>query len=168
MREILIPTIVFATLAFGAGAQTTPSISVENAWARATTASAQAAAIYLTIMDHGMPDRLVAASTPVAAKAELHETIHEGNVMKMRAVTSLAISQSEPISLSPGGYHIMLTHLKKPLAGGESFQLSLRFEKAGTIETMVAVKAAGGGAAMDMGGAGHDMQHMNMPGMNKP
>jgi copper(I)-binding protein len=168
MRKILIATIVFATLAFGVEAQTMPSISVENAWARATTASAQAAAIYLTIIDHGTPDRLVAASTPVAARAELHETIHEGNVMKMRPVTSLAISQSAPISLSPGGYHIMLTQLNKPLAGGESFPLSLRFEKAGTIETIVTIKIAGGGAAMDMGGAGHDMQHMNMPGMNKP
>ena len=53
MRKILIVTTVFAALAFGAGAQTTPSISVENAWARPTTASAQAAAIYLTITDHG-------------------------------------------------------------------------------------------------------------------
>ncbi len=109
MRKILIVTTVFAALAIGAEAQTTPSILVENAWARPTTASAQAAAIYLTITDHGTPDRLVAASTPVAGKAELHETTHEGNVMKMRPVAGLAISQGAPISFAPGGYHIMLT-----------------------------------------------------------
>jgi periplasmic copper chaperone A len=168
MRKILVVTIVFAALDFGAEAQTTPSISVENAWARATTTSAQAAAIYLTLTDHGTPDRLVAASTPVAGKAELHETTREGNVMKMRPVAGLAISQSAPIFLAPGGYHIMLTQLKQPLASGQSFPLSLRFEKAGTVETTVAVKAPGAGAATDMGGAGHDMQHMNMPGMTKP
>ena len=168
MRKILIVTTVFAALAIGAEAQTTPSILVENAWARPTTASAQAAAIYLTITDHGTPDRLVAASTPVAGKAELHETTHEGNVMKMRPVAGLAISQGAPISFAPGGYHIMLTQLKQPLAGGQNFPLSLRFEKAGTVETTVAVKATRAGAAMDMGGVGHDMQHMNMPGMTKP
>jgi copper(I)-binding protein len=94
MRKILIVTILFVILACSADAQTNPSISVENAWARPTTASTQAAAIYLTITDRGAPDRLVAASTPVAGKAELHQTTHEGNVMKMRPVVGLAISQS--------------------------------------------------------------------------
>jgi len=32
----------------------------------------------------------------------------------------------------------------------------------------VTVKPAGASGAMDMGGATHDMQHMNMPGMTKP
>jgi copper(I)-binding protein len=62
----------------------------------------------------------------------------------------------------------MLTQLNRPLANGQSFPLSLRFETAGTVETTVTVKATGAGTAMDMGGAGHDMQHMNMPGTNKP
>jgi hypothetical protein len=46
--------------------------------------------------------------------------------------------------------------------------LTLTFEKAGAVQTTVTVKAAGAGAGMDMGGAGHDMQDMNMPGMTKP
>ena len=104
MGKILTVAALFVALAFDGVAQTTPTISVENAWVRPTTASAQAAAIYLTITDHGAPDRLVAASTPVASKAELHETIQDGNVMKMRPVAGLAISQSAPISLAPGRY----------------------------------------------------------------
>jgi periplasmic copper chaperone A len=161
MHRIAVVTTLFVLLAFSAGAQTASSITVENAWARPTTASTQAAAIYLTVTDHGAPDRLVAASTPAAGKAELHQTIQEGNVMKMRPVAGLVISQDEPISLAPGGYHIMLTQLNRPLANGQSFPLSLRFEKAGTVETTVMVKATGAPAAMDMGGNGHDM---HMPG----
>jgi periplasmic copper chaperone A len=168
MHKIFIVAILFTMLTFSADAQTTPSISVENAWARPTTASTQAAAIYLTITDHGAPDRLVAASTPVAGKAELHQTTHEGNVMKMRPVAGLAISQSAPISLAPGGYHIMLTQLNRPLANGQSFPLSLRFETAGTVETTVMVKTTGAGSGMDFGGTGHDMQHTDAPGMTKP
>jgi copper(I)-binding protein len=158
MRKLLIVAILFATLALGAEAQTTPSISLENAWARATTASAQSAAIYVTITDHGTADRLLAASTPVAGKAELHETIHEGNVTKMRSAAGLAVSPGAPVSLSPGGYHIMLTELKQPLTDGQSFPLSLTFEKAGSIETTVTVKAVAAAPA-------HNMDHMNMPGM---
>jgi copper(I)-binding protein len=168
MAKFLIASILFGALTLGATAQTPAAITVENAWARPTPPNAQAAAIYVTVTDHGVPDRLVGVSTPVAGNADLHETIHDGNVMKMRPVAGgLAISAAAPISLTPGGYHIMLTELKQPLAGGESFPLSLRFEKAGTVETTVTVRAAGTAAAMDMGGA-HDMQHMNMPGMTKP
>jgi copper(I)-binding protein len=168
MRRLLATTTLFATLAFGAGAQTTPSISLADAWARATTKTAQAGAIYVTITDHGAPDRLIGASTPVAGKAELHETVRDGNVMKMRPVAGLAVSAKAPTSLSPMGYHIMLTDLKQPLAGGQTFPLTLTFEKAGPVQTTVTVKAVGGDAGMDMGSAGHDMQHMNMPGMTKP
>lgn len=158
MRKTLIATTLFATLALGAAAQTAPSISVQNAWARATTASAQAAAIYLTITDHGPADRLVGAATPVAGKADLHQTIHEGDVTRMRPVAGLAIVPGATVSFAPGGYHIMLTELKQPLTGGQSFPLSLTFEKAGTVETTVTVKGAGAAA-------GHDMGHMSMPGM---
>ncbi len=178
MRKLLAATTLFAALACGATAQTASSISLDDAWARATTTTTQAGAVYVTITDHGAPDRLIGASTPVAGKAELHETIHEGNVMKMRPVAGLAISSAAPTALSPMGYHIMLTDLKRPLAGGQTFPLTLTFEKAGTVQTTVTVRAAGGGAAMnmgggaamDMGGAGHDMQHTNMamPGMTKP
>jgi hypothetical protein len=168
MGKFLIAAMLSGAVAFGAAAQTPAGISAENAWARPTPPNARAAAIYVTVTDHGAPDRLVGVSTPVAGTAGLHETIHDGNVMKMRPVAGgLAISAAAPISLAPGGYHIMLTDLKRPLAGGESFPLSLRFEKAGTVETTVTVRAAGGAAAMDMGGA-HDMQHMNIPGMSKP
>jgi copper(I)-binding protein len=161
MRTILIATTLFAALAFGAAAQPAPSIALENAWARATTASAQAAAIYVTITDHGPADRLVGVATPVAGKAQLHETIHEGTVTKMRPAAGLAVSPGAPVSLAPGGYHIMLTELKQPLTDGQSFPLSLTFEKAGTVETTVTVKGAGAAA-------GHSMDHMNMPGMKTP
>ena len=161
MHRKLVVAALFATLASGAQAQTTPSISLENAWARATTASARAAAIYLTINDRGPADRLIAAATPVAGKAELHQTIHEGDVTRMRPVGGLAIAGDAPFALAPGGYHIMLTELKQPLASGQSFPLTLTFEKAGPVETTVTVKGAGATAA-------HDMGHMNMPGMKMP
>ncbi len=167
MKQLVVAVALLTGLAAAAAARAeAPSIMVENAWARATVPSVKTGAVYVTIMDHGAPDRLVAASTPVAGMAELHETIHDGNVMKMRPIDGLAISSQAPVTFSPGGYHIMLMGLKQPLKVGETFPLSLKFQNAGTIDTTVTVQAAGAGA-MQMGGATHDMS-MNMPGMTKP
>jgi len=156
---------LLAMTAVGAEAQTPAPISVENAWARATSASAQAGAAYVTIIGHGASDRLIGVSTPVAAEAVLHETIQDGDVMKMQPVDGLDIPANASVKLAPGGYHIMLMHLRQPLKRGDSFPLSLRFQNAGTIETKVTVQAPGAGAPMPMGGSGHDM---HMPGMDKP
>jgi len=46
MRRLFLAASLFAALAAGAMAQTAPSISVSNAWARATTSSAQAGAVF--------------------------------------------------------------------------------------------------------------------------
>jgi hypothetical protein len=122
-----------ATLALGAVAQTAPpSIALSDAWARATVTPAQAGAIYVTITDHGAPDRLIGASTPVAGTAGLHQTIRDGDVMKMRPVDGLAVTPAAPTTLAPGGYHIMLTALKQPLRSGQTFPLTLTFERAGS------------------------------------
>jgi copper(I)-binding protein len=122
----------------------------------------------VTITDHGAPDRLIGAATPVAGKAALHETVRDGNVMKMRPVAGLAVGPKAPTSLLTMGYHIMLTDVKQPLAGGRTFPLTPAFATPGAVRTKVTVKAACGAAGMDMGGVGHDMQHMAMPGMTKP
>jgi copper(I)-binding protein len=133
------------------------AVSVDNAWARATAASAKTGAVYFTIVDRGAPDELLAASTPAAEKAELHQTIQEGAVMKMRPVGALPVAQDKPLTFAPGGYHVMLINLKHPLLVGQRFPLTLTFQNAGPIQTSVLVKGAGAGGSMQMGGPGHDM-----------
>jgi periplasmic copper chaperone A len=118
-------------------------VAVENAWARATASAASTGAAYLTIIDHGAPDRLVSASTPIAGSAELHQTTQHGGVMEMRPVDGLAVSAGKPVTLAPGGYHLMLMGLRQPLHAGESFPLTLRFEKSGAVQVSVAVQSAG-------------------------
>ena len=65
----------------------TKSIAVTDAWARATPTGAQTGAAYITITNHGKTDdQLIGASTPVAKMAQLHTTIDDHGVMKMRPV----------------------------------------------------------------------------------
>jgi periplasmic copper chaperone A len=141
------------------------NIDIKDAWARATPGGAQTAAAYVTLVSPA-GDRLTGASTPAAQKAELHSMTMDGNVMKMRQVDGIDLPAGKPVSLKPGGYHIMLTGLAKPLVEGQSFPLTLTFAKAGSREVDVPVAKAGSmGPAGQTGGQGGDM---NMPGMNMP
>jgi hypothetical protein len=60
--------------------------------------------------------------------------------MKMRAVQQIVIPGNGSIKLQPGGFHIMLMGLKKPLVEGDKFDLTLVFKKAGNIMCSVIVK----------------------------
>ena len=128
----------------------TGGLEVADAWARATPGKAEIGAAYLTIRSP-TADRLVAASTPAAKKAELHTMSMAGMVMKMRPVDGVDIPPGEAVSLKPGGVHIMLIGLAKPLKEGEAFPLTLTFEKAGARAVTVAVEKPGAMSA----GPGH-------------
>jgi copper(I)-binding protein len=136
-------------LAFAAGlvaasaalAQPT-QLDVANAWAGATPGKAENGAAYVTITSP-TADRLVSANTPVAKKAELHTMSMQGMVMKMRPISGVDIPAGQPVSLKPGGEHIMLMGLSEPLLEGHSFPLTLNFEKAGPRTVTVTVEKAG-------------------------
>ncbi len=127
------------------------SIQVEHAWSRAAMPG-HTGVVYLTIVDNGAPDRLTGIASPVAAKAELHESFTEGGVAKMRPVKALQIEQSKPLVLAPGGYHIMLMDLKQGLKQGDAFPITLSFEKAGDVTAQVIVQGPGGNMPMHNNG----------------
>ena len=135
-------------------------IRIDHVWSRATPAGATGV-VYLTITNQGDPDALTGVATPVAASAGLHETIDDHGVMKMRRVSSLAVTSDKPVMLTPGGYHIMLTGLKQALVAGTSFPLTLTFAKAGRVTVTAMVQAMGAAAP-----AAHQpgMGQMAMPG----
>ncbi len=146
-------------------------IAVSDAWSRAAMAG-RTGVVYLTITDAGAPDRLTGASSPVAATATLHESIDDHGVMKMRPVAAVPVQQGEPLTLGPGGFHIMLEGLKEPLQPGQTFPVTLTFANAGQITTTAVVQKAGAGMTMDhgaMGGMDMGAAHpaaSTMPGMS--
>jgi copper(I)-binding protein len=149
MKRGLILGAILAVSAGTAAAQTTMgqadshgTIAVTNAWARATAGLAATGAIYCTVTATE-PDRLTGAFTPVAATAALHQTSMDHGVMRMRPVDGLAVAPGTPVTLAPGGYHVMLTGLKQKLVTGESFPLTLTFQHAGAVKTVVMVERPG-------------------------
>ena len=145
-------------------------IRVDQVWARATPSGAKTGVMYLSATNTGTtPDTLVSASTPVAAKAELHETKSANGVMQMRPVSALTIAPGKTVVLQPDGYHLMLTGLKQPLKEGERVPLTLVFEHAGKrqvtaeVEKIGALHPAEGGAVPK--GMGSHPGVSSMPGM---
>ena len=169
MRSKLLALLAASAMLFSAkpamGARRgATDVSVTNAWARATPGGAETAAAYVTL-ESPAGDRLMGISTPAAQKAEVHSMTMEGSVMKMRSVDGLDLPPGQTVTLKPGGYHIMMTGLAKPLEAGESFPLTLTFAKAGAKNVTVSVEKIG---AMGPGGAASSGGDTNMPGMTMP
>jgi len=97
----------------------------------------------VTIRNTGGADRLLSASTPAAGRTELHTMLRDGDIMRMRQVEAIALPANGAVSLAPGGLHIMLLGLTRPLVVGESVPLTLVFEQAGAVTLQLAVQAAG-------------------------
>lgn len=141
-------------------------LEVEHPWARATPGGVKNGAAYLTIYNEGSnADRLVGAESPAAKRTELHISKEEGGVMKMMPLTAVEIPPGGKAALKPGGMHVMLMGLNKPLSEGQSVPLTLIFEHAGRIDVEVAVVRMGAdgmqhhhGDHMD-GGMDDDMKH---------
>lgn len=111
------------------------SIAVEAPWSRATPPAAKTGAAYMTLHNSGTaPDRLVAVETPAADGASIHTTVVENNVSSMRAATDgVELPAGGTVTMAPGGTHIMLQGLNKPLVQGEVVSLILVFEQAGRV-----------------------------------
>jgi hypothetical protein len=140
-------------------------IVVEKPWARATPKGAEVGGAYVTIQNKGAtPDRLTGGKSDFAT-VEVHEMKSVNGVMEMRQVVGgLNIPANGSVTLSPGGYHLILTHLTHPLTKGESFKATLDFEHAGPVE--VEFPVTGVGASGTGGGAMKGMKGMeNMKGM---
>ena len=135
---ITLATCLFVAMAVWAEQGT--GIAVTETWARPTIGKGRVTAAYLTIQNLGeVTDRLKGASSPKAARVEIHETkMTDEGVMQMRPLADgLGIPPGETVSLKPGGTHIMVMGLAGELAKGEALPLTLDFEKAGAIEISV-------------------------------
>jgi copper(I)-binding protein len=156
---LLAAYLLQAALLLGCSPASGPGISAEDVWARpvismAETDSGEATgggmghakagtgAVYMLLVNGGgEPDRFARAATDVAEAVEIHETVLEGEVMKMQMLTDgLQIPAGGEVLLKPGSYHIMLIGMKRDLNPGDSFSLELEFEKAGSLTVEAEVR----------------------------
>jgi copper(I)-binding protein len=119
--------------------------TVKDAWIRLPPPGADIAAAYLTL-EAKRPLELSSATSPAAEAVELHSMSMKNGVMEMRHLLSLELKPGKPTTLEPGGLHLMLINLKKPLKAGAKVPIVLSFKQgkrvAETITVQALVKAA--------------------------
>ena len=142
MKQIIA---IAALLLAGCSASASPSVSVDDAWARATVAGQMSSAAYFTITNKGGSDKLLSVSS-TEGSASLHSTSMDNGIMRMRPQRELDIPANSTVVLKPGGTHVMLMGLKAPLPAGSAISLDLKFERSGDRHVMATVRPADGAA----------------------
>jgi copper(I)-binding protein len=116
------------------------NVDVTEAWAKASGA-ATSAPIYLHIASVKEPDRLLSVDVSMANHVELHDDSPQA-AARVIPMPVIDIPGGATVNLAPGGRYLTLVGLKAPLKEGESFLLTLKFDKAGTSSTSVKVLGA--------------------------
>ena len=117
-------------------------ISIEDPWARSSTLGGNSA-IYMIINNPTSEnDILLSASSSIADSVELHmsKMSEETGMMMMQQQDNIPIPNKASINLQPGGLHIMLIDLNDDLIAGDTFTVTLQFQKAGDIIVEVPVQ----------------------------
>ena len=136
LRMILIVVSAAAAASVPARAQ----VEVKSAWVRGTVAAQKTTGAYMEISS-ARGASLVGAESTAAGAVEVHEMSMDRNVMRMRAVPKLDLPAGKTVELKPGGYHMMLIDLKRPLKKGDSVPLRLKIEHRDRTVSTVEVKA---------------------------
>ncbi|HEY8486623.1 MAG TPA: copper chaperone PCu(A)C [Limnochordales bacterium] len=122
-----------------------PPVAVEQPWARPGPKGGNSA-VYFVLRNQGSaPVKLVAAASEVADEVSIHETVMVGQAMRMQPVQGVSVKPGEAVTFRPGGLHVMLMGLRRALAEGDQFTVSLRFEGYEPLEVRVAVRTMGAG-----------------------
>ena len=120
----------------------TGDLIVAQPWSRPTPPVATVGAVYFSLTNTGpTPQRLTAISSPVARQVEIHETRRVQGMIQMRAVTFVDCPPGGTVRSEPGGLHVMLVGLNRPLTPGMQYPLSLTFQDGGVLNVMVTVSA---------------------------
>jgi copper(I)-binding protein len=145
MKALRLPLLALFLLGSLALAQNT--LTAQNAWIGLLPTPTLAA--YLTLSNPtDRPIRVLGVSTPVALKAEFHETRTvggtghgaHGETATMVPLREVVVPAKGKLEFKPGGKHIMLMGLKRALKVGEKVPLVLKLDGGQSLTVQAVVK----------------------------
>jgi copper(I)-binding protein len=133
-----------AALALATSAAAYAQVAVMDPWVRGTVPAQKATGAFMQLKS-ATDVAVVGVASPVAGVAEIHEMKMDGSVMRMSALRKLDLPADRVVDLKPGGYHLMLMDLKRPLKEGERVPMTLTLEdrsgKRFTVDVQAPVRA---------------------------
>ena len=141
MKAVSATFILLLIILITSACGNSDGIAILDAWARPGFRGDNSA-VYLTINNQtNQGDGLIGANSDVAGGAEIHlSSMDAAGTMTMERQDLVVIPAKDSIELAPGGLHIMLVILGKDLSVGDTFPVTLEFQRAGDITIEVEVK----------------------------
>ena len=121
-------TFILITFLLSACEQNHGVLIMDN-WVRANAPGQSVGAAYMTLIS-AQDSTMVKAESDIAGSVEIHSMKMEDGVMKMRMLETLPLAAGKQEKLAPGGFHLMLFDLKKPLTIGGNVNFTLSFKDA--------------------------------------
>ena len=131
---------MFVALAFAALAAQGKRVTASESRVRLPAAGETQAMAFVTIENPTMYGiYLVSATADAAGKVELRDGSQSGNA-RLKPVAFISVPAYDRIDMEPGGPHLLLLDLKRPLKEGDKVALTLSTDNAGTLEVSAIVR----------------------------
>lgn len=140
------------------------ALVVADPYVRLVPASSPNTAAFMRLHNPGPAARaVIGGRSPAAGRVELHTHLHDGGVMRMRQIERIEVPAGGDALLAPGGLHVMMFDLVRPLAAGDTVVLELDLDDGSRLELSAPVRAPEGAAP-----GAHAMGGMGAAGMRGP
>lgn len=135
---IILVSSVFSNVGY---ASDNTEILVENGYARESIPGTTISSAYMTIKNLSAKNiRLIAASSVVSERIEIHQHTMVDGLMRMRQRDYVEISAHNITEFQPSGYHLMIFDLKHPIKAKENIIITLHFDDQSRIDVNYTVQ----------------------------
>lgn len=143
-------------------------LKVESAWIREAPANAASLAGYAVLSNPtGKPLSVVSAKSAAFTSVEMHESLTENGIAKMRSIDKLDIAANAKVEFAPGGKHFMLVNPKPGLRSGDSVAIKIKDATGCETTAQFKVSSAAAAATGEMDHSKMDHSKMNMSGAER-
>jgi len=126
MKRLFLTLAVLVLTGCGGHSHSGDGIEISNARINPPLPGQTTGVAFFRLDNHGTEDRLLAVTSPISGRVELHNHTEEDGVMKMRRVDGVDLPHGAVVELKPGSYHVMMFDTE--LSVGDEAVLTLDFE----------------------------------------
>jgi hypothetical protein len=117
-------------------------VLIRDAWIRSVLPVQKTTALYMTITNNSdKPLTLVDVQSNIAAHTMMHRTEQENGIAKMRHQHSVVVAPGDTVAFQPGGLHVMLMGLNRPVNKGDRVKVTLVLEDGRRVDFEAVVQA---------------------------
>jgi len=120
---------------------------VDQAWIRLNPGGEGPAAGYMRIHGGEEPVKLLRVTSEGAMRIELHESVQENGMMKMKPLESVDVPAKGEVKFAPGGKHLMIFDINPAMRESGKLSMTMLFSDGQRLIVDAPIQPAGGEAS---------------------